>query len=84
MTLLLETRAKVIAIDTEDWPRCDKCHMPVENFEVTDTGDSLALMAACHGEVELVQIPDSVWDTVFSQGVSIGPAFKEKPDGQTY
>jgi hypothetical protein len=75
MTLLLETKAKVRDIDQDDWPRCARCHMPVENFEIIDTGDSITLMAACHGAEELVTIPDSVWDTV-GQGVSIGYAFQ--------
>lgn len=76
MTLLLETKAKVIGIAAEDWPRCGKCCMPVENFEVTDTGDSLALMATCHGEEELVVLEDSIWDTILGRGVSLGPAFQ--------
>jgi len=80
MTLLLATKAQVHEIDEYDWPRCARCHMPVENFVVTDTGDSLALMATCHGEEELVHIPDTVWETAFGLGVSLGPAFKTEDD----
>lgn len=78
--LLLETKAVVKHIDPWDWPRCRKCDMPVEEFEATDTGDSLAFVARCHGEEELVQLPDSVWDDDNTYGVEWSYAFEENGD----
>lgn len=80
MTLLLTTQGKDIAIDPEDWPRCDKCNMPVENFCVTDTGDALIFVAACHEKQETVTLSDEIWDNVLTSTWSfgdIGPAFTE-------
>lgn len=64
-------------ISEDDWPRCAKCDMPVENFVIADTGNTLTFVATCHGKEELVHIPDSMWDTEFDQTVSIGPAFQD-------
>lgn len=75
MTLLLTTRAKEIDIDSRDWPRCAKCHLPVEDFRVSDTGDSLIVVASCHGDEQVVTIPDDLWDSVIGRDFSIGPVF---------
>jgi hypothetical protein len=65
-----------IVIDEYDWPRCAKCEMPVEKFCVTDTGDALILMAACHGKEETVVLPDTIMDDITSTlDITIGPAF---------
>lgn len=77
MTLFLDTKALDYNIDPEDWPRCDVCHLPVEDFRVTDTGDSIIFVTACHGETELATIPDDVWDTVMGTHVSFGRAFQQ-------
>lgn len=75
---LLTTKAKDLAIDPEDWPRCARCDMPVEKFCVTDTGDALYLVAACHEKVQMVEVPDAIWDNVIQMfDVEIGPAFSE-------
>jgi len=67
--------SKEIEIDSSDWPRCDKCQMPVENFRATDHGDSLTLMAECHGKREVVTLPDTLWDSVIGTHMNLGPAF---------
>lgn len=64
-------------IDDNDWPRCAKCDLPVENFCIDDTGNTLTFVATCHGEEQLVEIPDSFWDQELVHTVSIGPAFEE-------
>lgn len=79
--LLLTTSAIDLNIDPDDWPRCAKCHMPVEDFRVTDTGDSLMFVTECHGETELAKIPDDVWDTVMGTHVSLGQAFTGENNG---
>lgn len=79
--LLLTTSAVEIEIDPLDWPRCALCHMPVENFRATDTGDSITFVTMCHGEVELATIPDEVWDTVMGTHVKLGSAFSTGTQG---
>lgn len=64
-------------IDDNDWPRCTKCDMPVENFYIDDTGNVLNFVAQCHGKEQLVKVPDSFWDQELGHTVSIGPAFTE-------
>lgn len=77
--LLLGTRAKDIVVDERDWPRCAKCHMPVEWFGVSDTSDSLIFLARCHGDEQVVEMPDEIWDSVIGTGVpTLGPAFAEE------
>lgn len=76
--LLLTTKARDINIVQEDWPRCDECDMPVEQFCITDSGDTIALVARCHGEEETVVLPDETWDTVHSSHVDFGPAFAKE------
>lgn len=83
MTLLLETRAVDQEIDPEDWPRCAICRMPVEDFRVTDTGDSIIFVTMCHGECELATIPDDVWDTVMGTHVNFGQAFQMGETNET-
>lgn len=73
--LLLTTKAKDIKVIAEDWPRCDQCDMPVEEFCVTDTGDALILVATCHKKEETVTLTDDMWDNVNPSHVDIGPAF---------
>ncbi len=84
MTQLLTTKAVDIKIDEIDWPRCHRCQMPVESFRVSDTGDGLIFVAACHGVEELVNFPDEMWDTIIGTHVNFGPAFcnKENIDGE--
>ena len=77
MTLQLQTKATDIDIDPYDWPRCARCRMPVEQFSVTDTGDSITFVARCHGETEVATIPDEVWDTVLGTHVNFGTAFNQ-------
>lgn len=75
---LLTTTARDINIEQEDWPRCEVCDMPVEQFCVTDGGNAIALAATCHGEVEMVVLLDDTWDTVHSSQVDFGPAFAKE------
>lgn len=77
MTLLLGTTAKDTEIVQEDWPRCAVCRMPVENFRVTDTGDSITFVTECHGDTELATIPDEVWDSMIGTHVNLGQAFNK-------
>lgn len=72
---LLGTTAVDIQVDTYDWPRCHKCKMPVEKFRATDTGYSIILVAECHGDSELAEIPDEVWDTMLGTHINFGLAF---------
>lgn len=74
--LLLTTKAIDINIDPDDWPRCGKCHMPVEDFRASDTRDSLIFVATCHGETELATIPDDMWDTMIGTHVKLEEAFR--------
>lgn len=64
-------------VDPSDWPRCDKCDMPVEDFQVTDKGNSLEFVARCHGDQELVVVPDEFWNDEVGAIVEIGPAFRQ-------
>lgn len=80
--LLLSTRAKDINIDPDDWPRCARCRMPVEDFRVSDTGDSLMFVATCHGETEVATIPDDMWDTMIGTHVNLGEAFQRKGENK--
>lgn len=75
MMQLLGTTAIDKEVDPEDWPRCAKCRMPVEQFSVTDTGNSITFVAKCHGESELATIPDEVWDDMIGTHVNFGSAF---------
>ena len=77
-TMLLTTKAIDLNIDPIDWPRCAVCHMPVEDFRATDTGDSIIFVTECHGEYELATIPDDVWDTAMGTHVTLGQAFQRK------
>lgn len=77
MSLLLSTTATEHEIETEDWPRCARCHMPVENFRVYTTSDSLIFVTECHEDVELATIPDDVWDTVIGTHLHFGQAFSQ-------
>lgn len=81
MTLLLETSAKDVDIDPMDWPRCAICRMPVEEFIATDTGESFSFIAICHGQREVVDIPDELWDNTIGTYTGFGQAFKENHDG---
>ena len=68
-----------ILIHEDDWPRCDKCEMPVQEFYVTDTGDALEFVAKCHDKVQIVKVSNELWDNVSSMlNVNIGPAFREE------
>jgi hypothetical protein len=80
MSLLLETKAVDIEINSIDWPRCARCHMPVEYCRATDTGDSIMFVTMCHGETELATIPDDVWDTMMGTHVNLGQAFDTNGD----
>lgn len=64
---------KIINIDPYDWPRCVNCNMPVEDFRVTDQGDSLVFVAVCHGKNKLVAIPDSFWQGEAGATVRLDP-----------
>ena len=75
MTLLLTTQAKDIEVDDGDWPRCAKCHMPVEHFWSIDTGTSLIFVARCHGQEQIVEIPDEVLDPETFKNFELGPVF---------
>lgn len=79
---LLTTRAKDINIDPDDWPRCSRCDMPVEDFGVSDTGDSLIFVATCHGDTEVATIPDDMWDTMIGTHVHLEDAFQQKGDNE--
>lgn len=77
MALLLETKAKEILISPLDWPRCAKCEMPVEKFSVIDTENAMAFVAACHGQEQIVNVPDELWADMLGSHVNFGPAFSE-------
>lgn len=66
-----------MSIDYVDWPRCAVCHMPVEDFGASDTGDSLIFVATCHGQTETATIPDDMWDTMIGTHVHLDDAFKQ-------
>lgn len=81
MALLLTTTATEHHISTYDWPRCGKCHMPVQEFSVFDTIDTgITLMAACHGDREVVNVPDEVLVSMIGSRMGFGTAFKENED----
>jgi hypothetical protein len=73
--LLLTTNAKDISIHPDDWPRCAKCDMPVQEFKIVDCGYSTTLVAACHGADEIIDVPDEILANVFGGYVRIGLAF---------
>lgn len=82
MILLSDGNTKEIPVDPDDWPRCAKCRMPVEEFKVVDTGDSYTFVAMCHGQVESATIPDDVWDTAVGTHVNFGLAFQGEQNEQ--
>lgn len=68
---------RTIQVDPIDWPRCAKCHMPVENFSVVVTDNSTNFVAVCHGETESAMIEDETWDSVLGTPyVNFGSAFE--------
>lgn len=64
-----------------DWPRCAECdELPVENFEVhvdNITGKTY-FVATCHGDIELVEIPNTFWVDAVQSTIEIGLAFNKK------
>lgn len=50
---LLGTKARKIIINKFDWPRCGKCNMPVEDFQLYDTGTEILVLAICHRASDL-------------------------------
>lgn len=85
MSLLLsDGTAKTLPVDPIDWPRCARCGLRVEEFSVTDTGDSITFVTQCHGQVESATVPDDVWDTMIGTHVNFGLAFNgENNNGRT-
>lgn len=64
--------------DTSDrWPRCARCQMPVEDFTIGSLLDSVVLTAYCHGDTEIVQVPDKIWDEFSPNDVVITEAFAD-------
>lgn len=81
MALLLSTNAIEHRIDALDWPRCAKCHMPVQEFSVFDAIDTgITLVAACHGDRQIVNVPDDVLTDMLGSHFGFGTAFTEDPD----
>lgn len=54
----------VIARATEYWPRCSRCKLPVELFEVIHQNGYIVLLVSCHDETEDVAVPDELWRDV--------------------
>lgn len=79
--LLLTTSAEEKSITHRDYPRCARCHMPVEEFTVFDEQDGITFVAACHGKRQVVKVPDVVLTDMFGSRLDIGLAFTEDADG---
>lgn len=64
-------------INPEDWPRCGRCSLPVEDFYVLLSGDvDITFVACCHGKEEIISVPlSSIED---ASTVTIGTAFGEE------
>lgn len=56
--------------------------MPVEKFSVVDTHDGTTLVAVCHGNEEIVTVPDSVLREMVGSTFGFGEAFKENDNGR--
>lgn len=71
-----------IPVDQNDWPRCEQCNMPVEDFYVEEGTRILSIVAVCHGERQRVELPDEVLaELLEGNEIFIGPAFRGE---QTY
>jgi hypothetical protein len=64
-------------ITWEDWPRCAKCRMPVEKFYVQEDTE-IILVAECHGDKQVVIVPDEVLETMSLAQMEFGAAFEEE------
>jgi hypothetical protein len=49
--------------------------MIVEFFGVTDIGDTLAFVARCHEQEQLVVVPVDFWVEAEGTDINIGPVF---------
>lgn len=73
---LLTVKRERIPIDQNDWPRCEQCSMPVEQFYVEEGEGALSIVAVCHGDREVVELPDEVLETLLGNSkLTVGPAF---------
>ena len=61
-------------ISITDWPRCARCDMPVEQFYLDDESGEISLVAVCHGDRQVVVIPD---DLAIVEGLRVEMAFDE-------
>ena len=77
MTLLLTTTGVDVSINPRDWPRCAVCRMPVENFWVVDTSDSIILVAACHGKEQIINVLNETLASMLGSYINFGRAFEE-------
>jgi hypothetical protein len=79
MALLLTTTAIEHRIDSLDWPRCDKCQMPVQQFSVYESSSTgITFVATCHGEEQTVTVPNDVLIDMLGSHVGFGTAFTEE------
>lgn len=74
---LLTVREERFSIDQDDWPRCEQCDMPVEQFYVEESAGELAAVAECHGQRQEVILSEEVLSMLVGNDAKfdVGPAF---------
>lgn len=72
-----------IEIAVDDWPRCTECNLPVEEFHVIDTGQTLIMVSKCHGQIEERIVPQEFWNRFVPGNVTEVKDFDLTNDGIT-
>lgn len=75
---LLTTQALHIEVEPRDWPRCDRCDMPVQSFCIYDAPDALYIEAQCHGRYEVVRVPNEVTASMLGSYFNVEHVFGEE------
>lgn len=74
------------SVDPIDWPRCGQCSLPVEDFYVLVDESSgqrqslIKLVALCHGEKEVVEVPEETLEDMRPESLMLGTAFNSEEE----
>ena len=70
-----------IPINIDEYPRCGRCEMPVEDFYAVELENSLELVVECHQAIERVSITAESLKVIQIGSVAITSAF-DKTEAQ--
>lgn len=70
-------RAKHISLHWQDFPRCAKCEMPVEEFYLLERDNNAEFVIKCHNKVERVLLTADTLIGLDTATIQIGIAFTE-------